>query len=624
MKIALVTMEYPPTRGGVARYLWNLVKVAGGTIEVFVNRSYSGKDHVSAEDADEESALQTRNTQHASPSTADFTFHLPRRVRLFRRGLFGWTPAVGFIRSLKRQGYGLVLVSHLLPMGTAAWFAKMIGGLDYAVIIHGLDLRRARLSWRKRWLARQVLLHAKTVIANSQFTAQEIRAFDARLDPLVLTPGVEPIAFLSREEARKYVGLTEEDFIILTVTRLVARKGVDMVIRAMETLPPRAKFVIIGDGEDWERLEEMARPYGDRIKILTRVRDEDRNAWYAAADVFTLVARDAKDDVEGFGIVCLEAAQAGLPVLGGKSGGMPETIVDGSTGVLVDPRNMDAIRDALLWFMDHPFERQQMGHRGRERALRDFAWEERWKWFTACLGGGARPLVSIVIPVYNHAKELVACLESLERQTYRHLEIIAVDDGSTDNVSERLLGRTWRFPFTFTRFETNQGAPSARNEGFRRAKGEYVLFLDADVTLREDAIDRAMRALLLHPEAAFAYSAFRFGGKLFRSFPFSHDRLKRGNFIHTSSILRRTSFPGFDETLKKFQDWDLWLTIAERGGVGIEIPEVLMRMPQRKTGYSRWLPAFFHRIPWQSIGWMPEEIKRYRAAEAIIREKHHL
>ncbi len=233
-------------------------------------------------------------------------------------------------------------------------------------------------------------------------------------------------------------------------------------------------------------------------------------------------------------------------------------------------------------------------------------------------------LISIIIPVWNHGKELLACLESLERQTYTGFEVIAVDDGSTDGVEKMLEGKAFPFPFAFVRLAENRGAPAARNEGARRAEGDWLLFLDADAELRPTMVHTMAKTLEEHPEAAFVYSDFYFGRVYFQGQHFSFDALKKKNYIHTSSLLLREAFPGFDESLTKFQDWDLWLTIAKRGGVGVWIPEPLFFLKPRRTGISQWVPSFAYRLPWPIFGWTPKVIKKYRDAEAIIRTKHHL
>lgn len=231
--------------------------------------------------------------------------------------------------------------------------------------------------------------------------------------------------------------------------------------------------------------------------------------------------------------------------------------------------------------------------------------------------------ISVLIPVYNHAPELVRCLRSLERQTIQPKEIIVVDDGSADAPKRFLQNAGMLDRVRFIELPHNGGAPIARNTAFAASTGEAVIFLDADATLRADALEQWQRALETHPEAAFAYSAFRFEKKVFRSQPYSVEALARGNYIHTSALIRREAFPGFDEALKKFQDWDVWIEMAKRGHEGVYIPELLLSFAERiQGGMSRWIPSFAYRLPWRMLGKEPDVVRRYREAEVIIRAKH--
>lgn len=233
----------------------------------------------------------------------------------------------------------------------------------------------------------------------------------------------------------------------------------------------------------------------------------------------------------------------------------------------------------------------------------------------------SRSLISIIIPSWNHGPELLNCLASLETQSYSPFEVIVVDDASTDDTQERLKAVHVRYPLRVIRLEQNSGAPVARNRGAREAKGAYLLFLDADIELRPHAL-KAMADAIERSGAAFAYPSFRFGWKLFKGFEFDADRLRRMPYIHTTALMKREAFPGFDESLKKFQDWDLWLTIAEKGGKGIWIPEVLFSVKNAKGTMSRWLPTLFHAMPWHWVGWMPRELKKYRHWEEVVKKKH--
>lgn len=232
--------------------------------------------------------------------------------------------------------------------------------------------------------------------------------------------------------------------------------------------------------------------------------------------------------------------------------------------------------------------------------------------------------IAVVIPCYNHSNILRRTLKGLMDQTLQPKEVVVVDDGSEDHPEAIVRDFERVFPFTYVRFGQNRGAAAARNEGARRTTASLILFLDADAALVPDALESMARELERHPEAAFVYSNFFWGTKRFRGRPYNLEELKRQNYIHTSSLIRRRAFPDFDESLKKFQDWDLWLTMAEAGHLGTWIDRELYRIEPRKQGMSRWLPKIAYHIPWQKLGFEPKEITSYRGAEAIVKNKHHI
>lgn len=228
------------------------------------------------------------------------------------------------------------------------------------------------------------------------------------------------------------------------------------------------------------------------------------------------------------------------------------------------------------------------------------------------------PRVHIIIPVWNHTDALARCLAALDRQTYGDVDVVVVDDGSD---GECPIPHTQRSMCSIR--QPHAGAPAARNRGARETHAEFLLFCDADVELQPPALARMVEALDAHPEASYAYSAFRYGWTTFRSFPFDAERLRRMPYIHTTALIRRAHFPGFDESLTRFQDWDLWLTMLKKGYTGVFIPEVLFTVHSGGT-MSRWFPSFLLRVPWERCGWVPARIRAYREAEATIRRKHRL
>ncbi len=231
--------------------------------------------------------------------------------------------------------------------------------------------------------------------------------------------------------------------------------------------------------------------------------------------------------------------------------------------------------------------------------------------------------ISVIIPTYQHAATLPRALDSLFAQSRQPDEVIVVNDGSTDKTVEVLAPYRDRINYLY---QDNQGAPVARNRGFAKSSSELVIFWDADVIGEKTMLERLENTLIKHPEGAWAYSSFWWGRRFFQGRLFSPETLRSQNYIHTTALIRRKDFPGFDESLKRFQDWDLWLTMSEQGKVGVFVDEALYHVlvESDRPSYSRWLPKFVYRLPWGFIGWSPRAIRGYEAAHGVIVQKHHL
>lgn len=232
-------------------------------------------------------------------------------------------------------------------------------------------------------------------------------------------------------------------------------------------------------------------------------------------------------------------------------------------------------------------------------------------------------MISIIIPVYNGAKTIINTVKSIEAQTYRDFEVIIVNDGSRDNtrsVFERFLESFKVDNNYYFINQENKGAPAARNRGLKESRGSYILFCDCDAILKSDALEKMLQALESRPEIAYVYSSFYWGNKLFKLWSFDADRLKKMPYIHTMSLIRREFFPesGWDESIKKLQDWDLWLTILENGHGGFFIDEALFKIKPGGT-ISSWLPAFAYK----AFPFLPA-VKKYKKAMKIIKDKHNL
>lgn len=231
-------------------------------------------------------------------------------------------------------------------------------------------------------------------------------------------------------------------------------------------------------------------------------------------------------------------------------------------------------------------------------------------------------LISIVIPVYNHAHTLERAVDSVFNQTYRPLEVIVVNDGSTDNFARAVQRIKINYPNLPIKVlnQENKGAPAARNAGLKEAKGEYVIFWDADTIGEPFMLEKMVEALEKNAAHSYAYSQFKFGWKIMKSQEFDPVALQKINYIDAGSLIRRSEAIPWDESLKRFQDWDLWLTMLEQKKTGVFIPEVLFRkIVQGRKNISSWLPSFAYKLPWKS-----KRVRDYEAAREIILKKHGL
>jgi phosphatidylinositol alpha-1,6-mannosyltransferase len=193
----------------------------------------------------------------------------------------------------------------------------------------------------------------------------------------VVYPGLDPL-FIERaltEKAEKPVDNSCR--ILLTVGRLVERKGQDMVIRALPKIIshiPNLKYRIVGEGPYRTRLEQLAKELGvdTYVEFIGAVEDTELIREYKSCDLFIMPSRESPNDAEGFGIVYLEANACGKPVIGGRSGGVPEAVLDNQTGLLTNPTDVEEIANSVVRLLNDPLLAKRLGEQGKERVLKEF------------------------------------------------------------------------------------------------------------------------------------------------------------------------------------------------------------------------------------------------------------
>jgi phosphatidylinositol alpha-1,6-mannosyltransferase len=237
------------------------------------------------------------------------------------------------------------------------------------------------------------------LIPISKYSEGLVRELGIQTRSQVVLLGVDPKRLypLDPAAARDRFGLGGRS-VLLSMGRLVPRKGVDTLLRALPLIRqvvPSVLCVVAGDGEDRQRLESLARELDvlDSVRFLGRVSDADRIELYNACDVFVLAAREERPDVEGFGLVILEAGACGKPVVSTQSGGAPEVVIDGETGLIAKGSDARALADAVLRLLTDTPLRDALGKAGRANVEKRANWAhvaqemhqllERWSGDTA-------------------------------------------------------------------------------------------------------------------------------------------------------------------------------------------------------------------------------------------------
>jgi len=369
MKSLLISgAYYPPQVGGLSQFMSKLAATMGR----------------------ERVCCLTGVSQEGRASTEDDGPKVYRYPTAFAKSKYvralGWSAAITRIMVQERPQ---VTMLATIDDGHLGLMLRQWLKLPLVVLAAGneiLDVIEEK--WPKPMLALQT---ADRVVAISRYTASFLER--AGVDPSrieIVLPGYDTSRFRPLERRlelrQKLLGDRYKDQVILTVGNLVARKGQDTTIRALPRLlrcVPDVTYLIVGDGPYRNQLETLATELGVRNRVIFagRLADEDLAELYALCDVFVMPSRAQLDekDVEGFGIVFLEASACAKPVIGGRSGGVPEAIVDGVTGLLVDPYNPDELSDAIAGVLTDREFANRLGQQGQVRAVNDFTWQRAAK-----------------------------------------------------------------------------------------------------------------------------------------------------------------------------------------------------------------------------------------------------
>ena len=343
LRALLVTMDLPPTRGGIQTVAREIIARATRTDLTVIGP--------------------------ANPDARDDPPNVHRVRAPGRRALVAAIASAAY-RRVRAEKPDVVLALHVLAAP-----GVLLARAPTVVVTYGGELRSSRI---KR-VARMVLPRARRVVAISRYTRSASVALGA--DPMrtsvVLVGAPEPVEVHSDR-----VRALRDDVggrFVLSVARLAPHKGQERLIAALPSLPDDVKLVLVGDGPRRDRLETQARTLGvaDRVRFAGIVSDEDLPVYYAAADAFALLSQEtsgATAGVEGGGIVLLEACAYGLPCVAASTGGIPETIREGETGLLVQPDDTAAVARALRRVLEDRVLADKLAANAKAMAAGERSW----------------------------------------------------------------------------------------------------------------------------------------------------------------------------------------------------------------------------------------------------------
>lgn len=364
-KNLLITLDYPPELGGVAYYLATLYKH-------LPNKSV---------------------TVVAPPDPLSREYDPQQQYKIIRKKILSdyfWPRWLFFIPQLikiiKQEEIEIITVGQLLPIGTMALIIKKLLNIPYIVSTHAMDVTILKEMPRRRLLAKKILKNAEKIITVSLYTKKELLKFGASHQAIEI---ISPATNILNRKGRATVDEIKNKYqlggrtVIFSLGRLIERKGFDTVIKSLPQVlkkHPQVVYLIGSQGEYRPQLEQLIKDLNlaKNVLLVGEISTYDLPAYYQSCDIFIMVSRELPNkDVEGFGIVYLEAGAFGKPVIAGQSGGVGDAVRHNYNGLLVNPESTSETAQAMIRLIENPPLRESLGKNGLTMVQNNYTWPER-------------------------------------------------------------------------------------------------------------------------------------------------------------------------------------------------------------------------------------------------------
>lgn len=341
-KTLLLTENFPPKEGGSGRWFWELYsRLPNDKVLIVANDTPEGREFDKTHELDIV-RIELESTEWGLASTKGLGFY--------------WETIRKVLKLIKEHDIEEVHCGRVIPEGVIARALKLLAGARYNCFVHGEDVETAATSREHSLIVKNVCKNASMLICNSENTANIVRklGFDSGSKCEVLHPGVDTSRFevaAPDTSFRQKMGWSGKR-VLLTVGRLQRRKGQDFLIKSMPALLkefPDLFYAVVGRGECYDELISLVDQHKlhDNVCVYPDMDDEALIKCYQQCDIFILPNRTIDNDIEGFGMVLVEAQVCGKPVIAGDSGGTRETMNIGKTGHIIDCGSTENLLNGL-------------------------------------------------------------------------------------------------------------------------------------------------------------------------------------------------------------------------------------------------------------------------------------
>ncbi|MDP2683868.1 MAG: glycosyltransferase family 4 protein [bacterium] len=362
-KVLLITSYFPPRKGGISNFLFNIYK------------------------SNEDDCIVFTDLPDSNPKKNVI------RDKFYSKKIWPrWLPLLyKTYKQIKKNNIQILQAGQIIPIGTVCYLLNKLIGIKYQVYVYGNDLLISRDSIRKTKIIGKILKNADKVIACSEYT-KKLAIKNGAVEDKTLV--VYPITMnldvqqLTDEEITHFKNNNNLDNkrIILTVGNLVERKGQDMVIKSLAQMKQQLDdfiYIIIGSGPYKEELNRLINKFklNEKVKIIENVSNDELPYYYSSCDLFIMPSRYLRNkknqpiDVEGFGIVFIEASLYEKPVIAGNTGGQMDAVMDHQSGYIVDAEDVNSISDKIELLLSDTELSKSIGKNGRIFVKNHFNWE---------------------------------------------------------------------------------------------------------------------------------------------------------------------------------------------------------------------------------------------------------